>query len=195
MKKLYLFDFDGTLTHKDTMFLYLGFFNRKKFRIQFLKFIPLFILVKLKLAEAEGIKKNFIASILKGQTKKKLEDKAQLFFETTYPEIIRKTALEFIMQIDKETTESFLVTASLDIWVKPFAKQLGMKLLATEALFENDIFTGDFKTPNCNGLEKLVRIKNEIADGKFDKKVAFGDTEGDRPMLNFADESYYRFFH
>lgn len=54
MKKLYLFDFDGTLTYKDTMFLYL---NLAKFKLQFIKHIPLFVLLKLKLADAEKVKK------------------------------------------------------------------------------------------------------------------------------------------
>ena len=30
---------------------------------------------------------------------------------------------------------------------------------------------------------------------KYDKIIAFGDTAGDKPMLNWADESYFRFFH
>ena len=60
MKKLYLFDFDGTLTYKDTMFLYLQFYNEKKYFWNFLKHIPLFVLVKLHLANAEKVKKSFI---------------------------------------------------------------------------------------------------------------------------------------
>ena len=58
MKKLYLFDFDGTLTYKDTMFLYLHFYNEKKYFWNFLKHIPLFVLVKLHLANAEKVKKS-----------------------------------------------------------------------------------------------------------------------------------------
>ena len=48
MKKLYLFDFDGTLTYKDTMFLYLRFYN------------TIFVILKLKIAEAEKVKKSLI---------------------------------------------------------------------------------------------------------------------------------------
>lgn len=195
MKKLYLFDFDGTLTYKDTMFLFLRFYDKKKFRKQFIKHIILFTLVKLKLTDAESVKKSFISSILKGQTKTKLEEKSQDFFNTFYPKIIRDHALDFIKNIDVEKTESYLVTASLDIWVKPFSEQFKMQLIATEAEFKEGIFTGNFSTPNCNGIQKLIRIKAQIGDKKFDKKIAYGDTEGDKPMLNFADESYYRFFH
>ncbi len=195
MKKLYLFDFDGTLTYKDTMFLFLKFYDSAKFSVQFAKHIPLFVLVKLKLADAEKVKKSFISSILKGQSRKKIEEKSLAFFEENYPKIIRENVLDFIKNIDRENTESFLVTASLDIWVKPFAEKFKMTLVATKAEFKNDIFTGNFVGKNCNGKEKAARIKEEIGGRKFDKIIAFGDTSGDRQMLNFADESHFRFFH
>ena len=195
MKKLYFFDFDGTLTYKDTMFLYLKFYNSAKFNFQFLKHIPLFILLKLKLANAEKVKKSFISSILKGQSKTKIVEKSQQFFEEHYPEIIRENAIEFIQNIDREHTESYLVTASLDIWVKPFAEKFKMNLLATRAEFKNEIFTGNFVGNNCNGGEKVHRIKEALQGKKFDKTIAFGDTSGDKEMLEWANESHFEFFH
>ncbi|MDQ1857719.1 HAD-IB family hydrolase [Chryseobacterium sp. ES2] len=195
MKKLYCFDFDGTLTYKDTMFMYLKFYDSTKYRIQFLRHVPLFILLKLKLAETEKVKKSFIGSILRGQTQEKIEQKSKQFFEHHYPKIVRENALDFIKNIDRNNTQSLLVTASLDIWVKPFADELKMELVSTRAEFKNGVFTGNFVGKNCNGKEKLVRIKEEINDSKYDKIIAFGDTSGDRPMLKWANEGHYQFFH
>jgi len=195
MKKLYCFDFDGTLTYKDTMFMYLRFYDSAKFRIQFLVHIPLFILLKLKLADTEKVKKSFIGSILKGQKETVMKEKSKRFFETHYPKIVRENALDFIKNIDKETTESLLVTASLDIWAQPFADAFKMELVSTKAEFKNGVFTGNFIGRNCNGKEKLERIKKEISVEKYDKIIAFGDTSGDRPMLSWANEGHYQFFH
>lgn len=195
MKKLYCFDFDGTLTYKDTMFMYLKFYDPTKFRLQFLKHVPLFVLLKFKLAETEKVKKSFIGSILKGQTQEKIEKKSKQFFEEYYPQIIRENALDFIQNINRDNTKSLLVTASLDIWTKPFADAFKMELVATKAEFQNGIFTGNFIGKNCNGKEKLVRIKAEINDVKYDKTIAFGDTSGDKPMLKWANEGHYQFFH
>ena len=195
MKKLYLFDFDGTLTYKDTMFLFLKFYNPAKYSFQFLKHVPLFVLLKLKLANAEAVKKSFISSILEGESKYQIEKKAKLFFEENYPSLFRENALDFINNINRENTESYIVSASLDIWVKPFAEKFDMKLLATNAEFLDDIFTGKFIGKNCNKDEKVSRIEAELGDKKFDKIIAFGDTSGDKPMFKFANESHYRFFH
>lgn len=195
MKKLYLFDFDGTLTYKDTMFLFLKFYNPARFSAQFLKHVPLFVLLKLKLANAEAVKKSFISSMLKGESRYNIEKKAKLFFEENYPSLFRENALDFINNIDLENTESYIVSASLDIWVKPFAEKFNMTLLATKAEFKDDIFTGKFIGKNCNKDEKVCRIEAQLGDKKYDKIIAFGDTSGDKPMFKFANESHYRFFH
>lgn len=195
MRKLYFFDFDGTLTYKDTMFLYLKFYNPTKYSFQYLKHIPLFALLKLKLLDAENVKRSFVSSILKGESEEKINEKSDLFFEKYYPSVLRENALHFIKNIDRENTESYIVTASLDIWVRPFAEKLQMNLIATKAEFKNGIFTGDFASRNCNGKEKVYRIKSAITGKKYDKTIAFGDSSGDQPMLKWADESYYEFFH
>lgn len=195
MKKLYLFDFDGTLTYKDTMFLFLKFYNPTKYAFQFLKHVPLFVLLKLKLANAEAVKKSFISSILKGESRYQIEKKAKQFFEENYPDLFRQNALDFINNIDTENTDSYIVSASLDIWVKPFADKFNMTLLATKAEFKDDIFTGKFIGKNCNKDEKVCRIEAELGNKKYDKIIAFGDTSGDKAMFKFANESHYRFFH
>lgn len=177
------------------MFLYLKFYNSRKFTVQFIRHIPLFVLLKLKLADAEKVKKSFIASILKGESKTEIENKSQEFFRHFYPRICRENALEFIKNINREQTESYIVSASLDIWVQPFADAFHMKLLATRAEFKDDLFTGNFIGKNCNGPEKVSRIKEAIAGKKFDKTIAFGDTSGDREMLAWANESQFEFFH
>lgn len=195
MKKLYCFDFDGTLTRKDSMFLFLRSYDKKKYRVAYLKHIPLFVFLKLGLVKAEPVKRSFISSVLKGVSKEKLEKGAQAFFDSVYPEFIREEALEFINTRDLEKTDSVIITASLDLWVAPFAKHWGMELLATMATYENGKFTGGFLTPNCNNKEKVTRLKEYLKDKKYDKIIAFGDSKADQPLLDFASESHFRFFH
>ncbi len=195
MKKLYCFDFDGTLTYKDTMFLYLEFYNSTKFKLQFVKHIPLFALLKFNLLDAEKVKKSFISSILKGQSRQKIEKRSQEFFNKYYPTVFRENALDFIKNIDHLQIDSYIVSASLDIWVKPFAEKFNMKLLATEAEFKHDLFTGNFVGRNCNGPEKVTRIEEAISNKKYDKIIAFGDTSGDQEMLAWANEGQFKFFH
>ena len=41
----------------------------------------------------------------------------------------------------------------------------------------------------------LTRIQSEIAGKKYDKTIGFGDTDGDKEMLNWVDEQQFKFFH
>ena len=65
-RKLYLFDFDGTLTTKDTLFDFLKFSFSKVYFINYLIFTPFFISSKLKLIEAGKVKEMFISKFMKG---------------------------------------------------------------------------------------------------------------------------------
>ncbi|MHA6697530.1 HAD family hydrolase [Chryseobacterium sp. A301] len=195
MKKLYCFDFDGTLTKKDTLFLFLRSYNSSRYFWAYLKHLPLFFLLKIKLLEAQPVKRSFVNAVLKGEKKQKLEQAANAFFEEVYPSLIRDAALEFIESIPRESVDSVLVTASLDLWAQPFAKHWNMELLSTEMLYENGVYLGEFKTKNCNGKEKVNRLENFLENRKYDKVIAFGDSLGDQAMFRFASESHFKFFH
>ena len=195
MKTLYCFDFDGTITKRDTMFMFLKFYSPSKFYLQFILYIPFFVLIKLKITDAERIKKRFITSIIGRESKDKIEKQSYLFFQEKFSLIIRQGALSFIQDIDRRYADCFIVTSSLDFWVKPFSDYLNMKLIATETKFENNMFSGDFKTKNCSGQEKVDRIKLAIEGKEYNKIVAYGNSSGDKDMLEWADKSYYRYFH
>ena len=188
MKTLYCFDFDGTITKHDTMFMFLKFYAPQKYFIQFARFIPLFVLVKLKLATAEKIKMRFVNSIIGGESKEKIEMQSNAFFRKNYPAIIRENVIAFIDKIDRSDADCFIVTASLDCWVKPFSEHLNMKLIATEVRYENDVFMGSLQTKNCTGEEKVNRIMQAIVGKEYKKTVALGDSTGDKEMFEWVDE-------
>lgn len=93
-------------------------------------------------------------------------------------------------QMNGETV--VLVTASLDIWVKPLARYMGMMVLCTEVEYGvQDLFTGRFATPNCKYSEKKRRILEKFDVEKYDRVVAFGNSKGDAAMCELADEVWW----
>ena len=93
-------------------------------------------------------------------------------------------------QMNGETV--VLVTASLDIWVKPLARYMGMMVLCTEVEYDSqDLFTGRFATPNCKYGEKKRRILEKFDVEKYDRIVAFGNSKGDAAMFKLADEVWW----
>lgn len=192
-EKLYLFDFDGTLTNKDSLFDFLKFSFPQSFNKKFVLFFLLFILVKIKIMKAGRVKEIFISSFLKGKSAVEIKKMAELYFESRKDTLIREKAKKYLKDIPVEYNK-YIVTASLDIWVEPFADFLGARLIATQAQFVDGIFTGKFATPNCNGKEKIVRIISEIQLSKYKELYAFGDSKGDKYMLDLSTHPHFKFF-
>ena len=48
------------------------------------------------------------------------------------------------------------------------------------------MLTGEFKGKNCNGEEKVKRIKAHLMLSEYDEILAFGDSSGDEAMLSLA---------
>ena len=191
MNRLYIFDFDGTLTKRDTLFDFLKK-TQTNYYVGYLIFIPLFILAKLKILEAGKVKEQFISYFLKGKTKTELQKLANFYFENS-KDLFREKAIPYLENI-KNHQEKYMVSASLDIWLAPFAEHFNLKLICTKAKFSNDVFTGKYDGNNCNHQEKVKRIKENIQLENFDEIYIFGDTKGDLPMLKFATKPHFKFF-
>lgn len=194
-RNLYLFDFDGTLTCKDTLFDFLKFSFPKVYFINYLIFIPLFVVSKLRIIDAGFVKEMFISKFLKGKSYVEINQLAQNYFEQNHQELIYSKADEYIKSLSNYN-DKFIVSASVDFWIQPFADYYEMGLICTKAKYdEQGFFTGKFASPNCNYQEKKNRIEKEIDLSLYDQIIAFGDTKGDEAMFSIATKSNFRCFN
>ena len=194
-KKLYLFDFDGTITYNDTyidffIFSFGKWYLFKKILSHFFKVFVLFI--KRDFSE---LKEYLTGLFIKGKTKSELAEIAQRYVDQNLSKVIRPKALKETQQVQQDSAnEIYIVSASLDLWMKPFAQKLKMKLICTELEFEDDIATGRFSSKNCKGTEKVNRIKKQINIDDFHEIFAYGNSSGDKEMLEMATHSFYKPF-
>ena len=183
MKTLSLYDFDGTITRKDSLFLFLKFsVSPGKWISGLLIFSIPFVLAKLGLLSRNVVKERFISYFLKGHSKESLQEKAVKFLERLLDNnIFRPSALESI-ESAKELGEVSIVTASLEIWMNLIASHLGVELIATNSAFKEGYFTGKFHGPNCNYEEKPIRVIAKYDLESYDKVIYYGDSKGDLAM-------------
>lgn len=195
MKRLYLYDFDGTITNKDSLFEFLKFATPAlQYNFILLKFLPVFMGTKLGIFNRAKIKQRFISACLKGKSKEEIAALSTSFLEHIQQgNFFKKNSLTSI-KINAKKGDVYIVSASLDLWLKPIAEYLGVKLICTEASFDKGIFNGDFKTPNCNYNEKPRRVLNEINLKNYLEIHYFGDSKGDMAMKLLATSFYYRYF-
>lgn len=196
-KNLAIFDFDGTITNKDTLWLFLKF-SRGSFRfyLSIIKNFHLIILSLLRIYPRGKAKEQLFSSCFKGMSSRKFEDLCQKFYDSNKC-IIRSEAKVAIREHLNQGDKVVILTASPTNWVKPFAINLGIsKVIGTELEIDMEgKLTGNFSTPNCNGIEKVRRLITEYPDLKENLKIfAYGDSYGDRELLSISDYPFYKRF-
>ena len=149
----------------------------------------------MKIIDPGNVKEKFISSFLKGKSYVEINQLAQNYFTENYPSLIHIEADEYIKSVSNYN-DKFIVSASLDFWLQPFADHYGMGLICTKAEFDDQgLFTGKFASVNCNNQEKKNRIEKEIDLTLYDEVIAFGDTSGDKAMFEIATKSFFKHFN
>jgi len=190
------FDFDGTITTKDTLIAFIRF-SKGKFNLflGFLLYSPLLIAYKLKLYPNWKIKQKIFSYFFKGTNLLSFNKICEDFSKHSQG-LIRPKATKVIRAYIEKNYELVIISASIENWVKPFARKLGISdIICTKPEIDsNNNLTGFFSTPNCYGIEKVNRLIENYPMIKDYYLIAYGDSEGDKELLDFADEKYYREF-
>jgi len=193
---LIVFDFDGTLTKRDTLLAFIEFTHSKR-RLFWELFLlsPALVLMKLNFGNNESVKTKLLSRLFRGTKKEILERWAQDFCEKYFHTLLRPAGLTKVLKLQRQGHRIILVTASVETWVKPFADKMGIEIIGTKFLFKEQKFTGRFATPNCRGVEKVNRLKKYLQTNKLPAYIMFGDSSGDRALYQQANKYYHRHFH
>lgn len=194
MKKLYAFDFDGTLTTRDTLLEFIRFAcGTRRFLFGFLLFAPLLVLMKLGLYPNGKAKQKVFAHFFRGMAIDAFDTLCQDFAHT-HRHLLRPDVVRLLEQALAEGSEVLIVSASIDSWVRLFFESgdgsRQITVLGTQIEVVDGCLTGRFLTPNCYGQEKVRRILALHPDRSAYYLTAYGDSRGDREMLAFADEGH-----
>lgn len=192
-RQLTIFDFDGTLTSRDTLLLFIRFAcGWRAFMWGMLLYAPLLVLMKLRLYHNGKTKEKVLSHFFKGWKVEDFKNTCQRF-AGTYRHILRPESVKILRQAQQDGARVLIVSASVDYWVQPFfpdIEVIGTRLEEQGTKGESRL-TGRFLTPNCYGEEKVRRVKEIIDDSNSYHIIAYGDSRGDREMLAWADEGIY----
>ncbi len=209
-KKIYCFDFDGTLTTSDTLLEFIKYAKgRGRFLMVFLMYSPLLVLMKLHLYPNWKAKQQIFAHLFAGMRIEKFDALCRGFAEESQ-HLLRPKGITLMHEALVAGAQVFIVSASIDNWVRPFfdiRNLKGVQVLGTQIEVEDGKLTGRFKSNNCYGTEKVRRIQEAlsmprtadtedkaISDRSLYEIEAFGDSRGDKEMLAFADKGHYKPF-
>ena len=189
------FDFDGTLTIRDSFTAFLKWrAGPTRYALGLVRLAPAAV-AYLFHRDRGRIKAAAVREFLRGVPRERLEADAREFAERFSRSLLRPDAVAAWKRWRTQRVRLVIVTASPDLVVAPFARGLAADaLIGTELAFDTQgRATGGFATPNCRGPEKVVRLKAAFGE-HVEVKAAYGDTSGDREMLAMAELPGYRVF-
>jgi phosphatidylglycerophosphatase C len=191
--KLALFDFDGTITSRDSLFDFIIYtFGWKRFLIGCLLRSPAMLACALKMIPRDKAKEELLSFHVAGINGEEFKAMGSQYSRKRLPNIIRENAFKKIQWHQLQGHTVAVVSASIECWLADWCKKNDLDLIATRLEVKNKRVTGKFASRNCAGREKIVRIKEKYDLKRFVYIYAYGNSSGDKEMLELADERYYK---
>ena len=194
-EQIYIYDFDGTLTRRDSFLDFIRYTcGSRSLYCGLLLFSPLLILMKLRLYANGRAKERLFTHFFQGMSIRVFDDLCAKY-GLSRADLLLDAARKAINEVASNGYRIFIVSASVDRWVLPFFRDVpNVTVIGTQIEVENGLVTGRFSTPNCYGAEKVRRIQALLPYREQYKLIAHGDSRGDKEMLNYADQGYFRPF-
>jgi phosphatidylglycerophosphatase C len=196
LNKIIVFDFDGTITTKDTFRLFLFYHSGiMKWTINMLSLTPHFLFYLLRIIDRNQIKAKVVMQFFKDTPKSKLNQDANNFAKEVIPKYIRKDAQKYLDSLKGGNEKIILCSASLSIYLKAWAASQGIVYVFGTELEQNDKnYTGKIEGENVWGQGKVNRINSELLKYEFIITEAYGDSRGDTEMLALAEKPFFKPF-
>jgi phosphatidylglycerophosphatase C len=189
------FDFDGTLTWRDSFIAFLSWrAGPAGFAFGAASLAPAALAYGLW-RDRGRFKEAAARRFMKGAPRAEIEDQAARFCEQRFDKLIRPDALDCWRDWRARGAMLIIVTASPEMVVAPFARALGADgLIGTRLeVDEDDRLTGRLVGANCRAEEKVARLRALLGENPR-LTAAYGDTAGDREMLSIAETAGYQVF-
>jgi phosphatidylglycerophosphatase C len=189
------FDFDGTLTTHDSFTAFLAWKAKPiRYFLGLARLLPHIAAYGLN-RDRGRLKAAATAAYLGGEPVSQLEAEAEAFAVENAQGMLRPDAMQAWRNWRTQGALMVIVTATPETVVRPFARALGADMLIGTRLQldEEGRVTGRFIGPNCRGPEKVKRLRQAFGEG-VTLAAAYGDTSGDREMLELAQVKGYRIF-
>lgn len=195
MKRLALFDFDGTLTNRDTLLEFLKFYvGPVRFYIGMTVCSPFLVAYKLGILRNWKAKERVLTYFLRGEEYNEFLSKGRTYALQHIPLIIKQKAMDRLLWHQEAGDRIIVVSASIAAWIEPWTEKHGVELISTFLQLKDGRLTGKLQGKNCYGPEKVRRLEEIITVSDYDEIFVYGDSRGDREMLAYGTTPFYRKF-
>ncbi len=190
MRRVAAFDFDGTLTRRDTFVPFLRFLRGagRLLVTATAEAVPV-ARVAAGRGDRDALKAAFVARLLTGFPEDAYLAAGESFAARVDARRLRVDTLARLAQHRHDGHEIVIVSASLDVYLRHVSARLGADhVISTRLEVAGGHLTGRLLGPNVRGPEK-ARLLRAWLGGTPVELWAYGDSSGDRDLLDMADHA------
>lgn len=193
--RLALFDFDGTITDRDSEFDFLRFvFGWSGLALKFPHLAAPLLRWELHRLSSKGIKETLFRRFFADWSHMEFLEATIRYSHQGLPAIIRPRALDAINSHRANGDRVLVVSASPYELIAPWALQNQVELVANHIEHRTWLDVWHFDGPEYSGAEKVRQIRTRVRLEDYSEIYAYGNSEGDRDMLEAATHPHYRYF-
>jgi len=184
-----IFDLDGTITHRDTLFpLVLRHLARRPWQLlRLLAVLP--ALLRFAFDQDRGVlKQALLRMTLRGARRADIALLATEFVRDKIAHDCFADALATIRRHRDAGHYLVLMSASVDFYVPEFGRQLGFdQVISTEVRWQDDRLDGTLISANRRGEEKARCVRLLLAERGSTESFAYGNSASDLPHLQLVE--------
>ena len=193
MRVIAVFDFDGTITKKDTFLEFIKFVKGKKsFYIGLLMYSPMLLAYKLRMYPNWKAKQKIFSYFFSRMDYRDF-CKYGIDFSRKISDFTNSKIINKIKWHREQGHTIYVISASIEEWVVPWCLQNGItNVLSTKIKVDkNNLIIGTLKSKNCYGQEKVNRLLEMEPNRSSYFLYAYGDSDGDKEILAFANKGIF----
>lgn len=196
MKVLAIFDFDGTITKKDSLLEFIKIYRGSyKFYFGLVLLSPVLVLYTIKIIPNWRAKEIVLSYFFGNEDVEAFAQRCKAFAENKLPLLVKPSALKAIKKHQANGDRVVVISASAENWLKHWCQKYDLELIATQLEVKNNKITGKIEGENCYGIEKRKRLEAYLNLKEYKQIYAYGDSGGDKDILALATHPHFRYFH
>ena len=192
-KDLALFDFDGTITDRETMpdFMRMAV-RRHRLWSGYVVLMPWLLGYKAGIVSGNTVRALICLTGFKGVPVDEVDGHGIRFAKEVLPDRLREDAMARIEWHKARGDDVAVVSGGLDVYLGRWCEQHGLELLCSSLEQRDGRLTGRYRGTQCAGAEKARRVRDRFELVRYGRVFAYGDTAEDDDLLALADERWFR---
>lgn len=190
---LALFDFDGTITVRETFRDFLEFaVPRHRLVLGQAALSPMVVGYKLGLVSGRLMRAAAVRIALANMEVEYAAALGKKFATEVLPTLLRPDVMKRIEWHKAAGDRVIVVSGALELFLKPWCERYGLEVIASKLEARGGRLTGRYAGHQCVAVEKPARVRAILNPDSYRLIHAYGDTTEDFELLRMAHERTFR---